>query len=55
MKYILCRIFVISLSLSSGDLNVRFWKRDQYLAGTVGSGRKLLLATVMLHFEKPNS
>ncbi len=34
----------ISLSFSSGNLNVRFWKRDLYLAGAVGSGRKLFKA-----------
>ncbi len=42
----LCRLtlhlFVsLSLSFSSGNLNVRFWKRDLYLTGTVRSGRKL--------------
>ncbi len=34
-------LFVISLSLSSGHLNLRLWKRDLYLAGMDGSGRKL--------------
>ncbi len=41
---ILCRLhfyLLAYLSFSSGNLNVRFWKRDLNLARTVGSGRKL--------------
>ncbi len=34
-------ICYLSLSFSSGNLNLRFWKWDLYLARTVGSGRKL--------------